>query len=243
MFKNILLLFLLIAFSGCKEKTSLNKKNTQENFFSNKPADKDQKLVSDILEEEFLDSLNIGIRGKFKIDLRKFRGDSVYVILKFYEKAEAEWILKQDLIFEKDGVVSCDVQLEDFNNDGLNDLTFQSSVAARGANEIRKLFIFDDKKGKLNTISNSNNYPNLRYNKKLDCVDSQAFYGGSTTYFLKIEKDSLKEFASVSSMDETIEINLIDKKGKYKLLKRLPLEKEDVYTRYSNYKPLEILEE
>ena len=246
MAKNILLLFFFFALFNCKENIHLKSKGVQKDIVLNqasKNSDSTQHIViSNGVEEEFIDSLNVGIRGKFKVDFKKFRSDSVYVVLKFYEKKNTKWILKQDLIFEKDGIISCDVQLEDFNNDGLNDLTFKSNVAARGANEIRKLLFFDKKKGKLNVIRNSDSYPNLRYNKKLNCIDSQAFYAGSTTYFLKIEKDSLREFASISSLDESLEINLIDKKGNRKLLERHSIDHEDVYIRYSNYKPLEVLE-
>ncbi len=51
-------------------------------------------------------------------------------------------------------------QLEDFNNDGIKDMTYVSAVAARGANEVRRLFIYDKKRDELVYIKNSEDYPN-----------------------------------------------------------------------------------
>ncbi|WP_409456544.1 hypothetical protein [Soonwooa sp.] len=55
--------------------------------------------------------------------------------------------------------------------------------AARGANEINRLFVFYPKSQKLIDEENSANYPNLHYNEKRDCVTSDIFYDGSATYF------------------------------------------------------------
>src|SRR4051812_15379823 len=96
------------------------------------------------LEERYIDSTNIGIPKKYKFDLKKFRTpDSNYVDIHLYERKNGGWILKQQLHFTKDGVLSCDPEFNDFNNDGFNDVTFRSMIAARGANIIRKLLIFD----------------------------------------------------------------------------------------------------
>lgn len=138
----------------------------------------------------------------------------------------------------KDGITNCEVKILDFNNDEAKDLTFKSSVAARGANEIRKLFIFDKKNNKLILMKNSDNYPNLEYNKVLDCIDSWMVYGGTSTVFLKIEKDSLREFAGVSLFDEERKIYIIDKKWKQKTIKKEIVKNLEVYTRFKNYRPL-----
>ena len=67
----------------------------------------------------------------------------------FYTKQKNKWSLRNDFKLWKDGVVGCDTKLADFNNDGLNDMTYISAVAARGANEVRRLFIYDELKDKL----------------------------------------------------------------------------------------------
>jgi hypothetical protein len=247
MYKNLFLLILIGVFLGCDRKIAVQKSHSsKDSVQKNIEIIPLQNHLTDnlkILEEDFVDSLNIGKTGNFKLDFKKYRSDSTWVELKFFEKKDSKWILKNDMILKKDGVIGCDVAVKDFNNDDFNDFTFKSAVAARGANEVRTLLIFDVKKGKLRHMKNSERFPNLGYNRKLNCIDAQAFYGGSTTYFLKIEQDSLREFASISSFDNQIEINLIDKKGKQKLLKRLPIGEEDVYNRYSNYQPLEVSNE
>ncbi|WP_395053259.1 hypothetical protein [Flavobacterium sp.] len=230
--KKIFFIVIVIFTFSCKDKKSENKTEIKS-----KVVNKNQfeKLIT---EEEFIDSVNIGLKGKFRIDLKKYRSlDSVYVEIKFFEKQNTKWNLKQNLKFEKDGLTSCDIEIKDFNNDGLNDMTFQSSVAARGANEIRKLFIFDKPKGELKYIRNSENFPNIRYNKELNCLDAFIIYGGTQTAFMKISKDTLWEFASVELFDNRITIIDTDIYGKKTEIRNEKFEK-DIYTRYKNYKPL-----
>jgi len=206
----------------------------------NKTSNENLKIAKNNteLEEEYIDSLKIGVSGYYKIDFKKFRSnDSVYVDIKFYEKNNSKWNLKQNFHFLKDGVLNCNVEFKDFNNDKLNDFTFQSSIAGRGANIIRKLFIFDKKTGKLIFIRNSEDFPNLRYNKELDCVDAFRVYGGTQSAFAKIEKDSLREFANVELFEERIIINTIDKNGKEKNIKNEKFE-EGCFIRFKNYSPL-----
>lgn len=224
----MLFLFIIVA---CN-----NEKKTGKKLFT---TTVESKIDKEIIEEELIDSTEIGISGKFKIDLKKIRSsDSVYVEIKFYEKNNLKWNLKQELHFLKDGVLSCDFKFEDFNNDKLNDFTFQSSVAARGANVIRKLFIFDKENGKLIFIKNSEEFPNLKYNKDLNCVDAFRVYGGTQSVFAKIENDSLKEFANVELFDERIIIKIIDKNGKEKTTRDEKYKSKESYIRFKNYSPL-----
>jgi hypothetical protein len=76
------------------------------------------------------------------------------------------------------------------------------------------------------------------YNKKLNCIDAFLVHGGSTTVFLKIEKDSLREFASVN-LDDKINIQLIDKNGNRRYLIKNKKNTFDLYTRFKNFSPLE----
>jgi len=166
------------------------------------------------LLEYFTDSTIIGRPNKNKIELSHFRNpDSGYVVIHFYAKSnENKWLLKQEFSFLKDEISGCFTELSDFNNDGYKDLTYKSAIAARGANDVRNLFIYDKIKDQLTYIKNSENYPNMLYNKELDCIDAFLVHGGCTTVFLKIELDSLKEFASVDLSDK-INIQLVDKNG------------------------------
>lgn len=241
MTKSILLVLLLLIASCAqksKEQTSLlSKKDTAKKEII-KPETKIDTTKT-VLEETFTDSTQVGIKGKFKLTVDQFRSDdSTYVAINLFEKRNSKWQIKQKLEYLKDGITNCDPELTDFNNDGFNDLTFQSSVAARGANEIRKLLIFDRSKEEFILMKNSDHYPNLQYNELLNCVDAWLVYGGSSTVFLKIEKDSVREFAGVSLEENQREIYIIDKKGNRKTLKKEYVKDLEVHTRYQNYNPL-----
>ena len=190
--------------------------------------------------ETFVDSLNIGVKGENKIELIKHRVfDDNYVIVKFYTKAPTpnRWCIQNTYIYECSALMDLEPNIADFNNDNFNDITFISAQAARGANEVRRLFVYDDSKGELTSIVNSEDYPNMLYNKELNCIDAFLIHGGSSTVFAKIKGDSLIEFASVHN-DSYRTVYEIDKLGKEKLLRKDRIAPEKVYIRYMNYKPL-----
>ena len=192
--------------------------------------------------EYFVDSLTIGRKSFNKVELSMYRTpDSVFVIIKFYTKQKDAWLLKNSFHFLKDPITSCSAALSDFNHDGLCDLTYQSSIAARGANDIRRLFIYDKKSDELIFIKNSDKYPNLLYNEKLDCIDAFLVHGYSTTVFLKLEGDHLREFASVD-LSEGLTVWVYDKNGKGKII-RQDSTNEGSQVRYKNFRPLEVNEE
>lgn len=190
--------------------------------------------------ETFVDSLNIGEKGKNKVELIKHRVfDDTYVIVKFYRKATVpnRWYNANTYIVQCNAMQGLLPNITDFNNDNFNDITFISAQAARGANEVRRLFVYDDYKRALISIVNSEDYPNMGYNKELNCIDAFLFHGGTSTVFARIKGDSLKEFASVHN-DSHRTVYEVDKFGKDKLLRRDKINPEDVYIRYMNYKPL-----
>lgn len=191
------------------------------------------------LEEYYVDSLHIGRKSFNKVEMLKYRSlDSSYVIIKFYSKIRAnEWILKQEFVSQKDGIVSCDPTYSDFNNDDHNDMTYISMVAARGANEIRRLFIYNKSKDQLVFLKNSEDFPNMLYNKKLNCIDAFLVHGGCSTVFLKIQGDSLKKFACVD-LGANLIVHEFDKNGKQVVI-RQDTATDMEYVRYENYKPLE----
>lgn len=190
--------------------------------------------------ETFVDSLNIGEKGKNKVELIKNRVfDDTYVIVKFYRKATVpnRWYNANTYIVQCNAMQGLVPNITDFNNDNFNDITFISAQAARGANEVRRLFVYDDYERALISIVNSEDYPNMLYNKELNCIDAFLFHGGTSTVFARIKGDSLKEFASVHN-DSHRTVYEVDKFGKDKLLRRDKINPEDVYIRYINYKPL-----
>ncbi len=194
------------------------------------------------LEEVFIDSTTVGRKRLNKVEVFKYRAtDSNYVDIKFYAREADHWRPIQTIHFLKDGVIGCDTKLSDFNNDGLNDMTIVSAVAARGANEVRRLFIYDKATDRLIEMKNSANYPNMLYNKDLNCIDAFLVYGGSSTVFLKISGDSLKEFASVEAMDG-ITVREFDKYGKEKIIFQDTTNKAG-YIRFKTYKPLKEYDE
>ncbi len=189
--------------------------------------------------ETFVDSLNIGEKGNYKIVLIKHRVyEDNFVIIKFYKKWQNTWNIQNTYSYETNALMEFQPNISDFNNDKFNDITFISGTAARGANEVRRLFIYDDQNQELISIVNSEDYPNMLYNKKLNCIDAFLIHGGSSTIFAKIKGDSLIEFASVHS-DNNRTVYEIDKFGKEKLIRKDPIiDKKNIYTRYCNYKPL-----
>jgi hypothetical protein len=90
----------------------------------------------------------------------------------------------------------------------------------------------------LKIIKNSDDYPNLQYNEVLNCIDSWMVYGGTSTVFLKIDQDSLREFAGVELYDDYRETYLVDTKGKHNTLKKEKIKDLDIYTRFKNFNPL-----
>jgi hypothetical protein len=190
--------------------------------------------------DTFVDDSRIGVPSRNKVELSTYKLSKGYVsIVKFYSRgARDQWYFRNSFAFERNDLPTPRPQLEDFNNDGLNDFTYVSNIAARGANTVRTLFIYDKPRDELIHLRNSEDYPNLAYNKELDCVDAWAFHGATTTIFLKIAGDQLKEFASVNTGIERI-VTLTDEAGDERVVRREKMSLDDIYTRYSRFDPPE----
>lgn len=221
---NWTLLFFLIFFTSCFKE---QKKNS----------------YAYISKEKFVDSLNIGIKGKTKVEIENFRNDNRednLIILNFYKQdiIGNKWRQAGRFYFDKDGITGIDAEISDFNNDGFNDFTYRSGIAGRGGNEIRKLFIYDQKNRRFIYIKNSDNYPNLSFNSELNCINSLILTGSTTTVFLRIQKDSLDEFAKIDVSDSII-VREKDSSGKFRIIeKKITGNDDDFYSGYFNYKPL-----
>ena len=216
------------------DKTDSNKHIANDTL---QPALKDTPQLKDY----FADSLRIGKKGHNKIQVAQYStGDSNYVTISFFSKQQDQWQLKNEYQFEKNSEIDCQTQLSDFNNDSFNDMTYISNAAARGANEVRRLLIYDNKKDQLIALKNGEQ-PNIGYNKKLKCIDAFAIHGGCTTIFFRIKGDSLVELASIDLSPEGLTITEYDKHGNGKVIRNdttITLITEG-FMRYSNYKPLQ----
>lgn len=230
---------------------SERKQNMQSNISTEKNAD---SLVKNTFysEEIFIDSLAIGMKGNSKVLIEKFKrsaDDEVFVLIKFFSLNRGfktglkgtKWYLTNKFYFEKDDLTSLDAVVNDFNNDGFLDFTYHSANAARGGNEVRKLFIYEAEEKEFIYIKNSEDYPNMYYNQQLNCINSLILTGSTATAFLHLKKDSLLEFARVDVSD-SIRVKELGKDGKMHriLTKKYDENSEDFYIPYINYKPLEL---
>ena len=95
-------------------------------------------------------------------------------------------------------------------------------------------------KKQLVSIVNSEDFPNMRYNKELDCIDAFIVYSMTETVFARIEGDSLKTFAMIYNGLDFHTVVTIDKNGNEKELAKKPSQGTDI--RFKNYNPLIALE-
>lgn len=165
----ILVMLLLFLFISCKNDSSKSiRMNTEPRtkWEGDKPGSS-----KDSVTEFFNDCLNIGVEGKHRVELKRIIGkDSIYADIRFFEKQNGAWIEKQHFALQKDGVTGCYPEFKDFNNDGFKDLTYKPTVSARGANDIRNLFLFDPKLGKLKLIKNSPDFLTYSIMKSLGAL-------------------------------------------------------------------------
>lgn len=189
--------------------------------------------------ETFTDSLNIGEKGSSRIHIIKHRVcNDTYLVIKFYIKQAGQWLLQNTYRYETNALTGLQPDISDFNNDQLNDITIISATAARSANEVRRLFIYDPQAKQLVSVVNAEDYPNMRYNPELDCIDAFLIHGGSSTIFAKIKGDSLKTFAGIHS-DNYRTVYKTDAQGNEQLIRKDTIVNPgDIYIRYKNFNPL-----
>ena len=164
----------------------------------------------------FADSTHIGRKGHNKVTLSEYSlPDSGYVVVKFYARStKGKWHLKQKFEFSKMDAIDCDPKMSDFNHDGLGDLTYISMFAVRGANEVRRLFIYDKDRDRL-------------------------VYGGCSTVFLRIRGNRLVEFACVDvTEEEGLSVYTIDQRGRRKQIRHQANIHGVGFARFKNYRPL-----
>lgn len=189
--------------------------------------------------QKFSDSKNVIKNNQYKLNVvQKSQNDDALVNFTLFKKANKKWIKLQNYRFKKQNFFLSVDTSEDLNNDGYKDVKISFAQAARGANEVNRLFVFDPKTQKLIDMENSADYPNLHYNEKRDCVTSDMFYGGSATYFLKIRKNKLEPFGKVEFYNDSISSYKIVK-CKEILLKKQAYDSDNGATFFSNFDPVE----
>jgi len=227
--KNTIYLIISILVFSCTKKTESN--------ISKKTKEVSLALVDTL--DFFSDSVKFGSKEKNRIDILKIgTQDSTIIKVFLFEKNKKAWKLKDSLLLRGERIEDLKTEVKDFNNDNFNDVIFTSGMAARGGNIVQTLILYSSKDKSLKWIKNSESYPNLLYNKKLDCVDALILTGGETTYFLKINNDSLKEFANVDHRNGNITAEVLDENGKWKEIKSIKNQTQDM-KRFINFNPIE----
>ncbi len=237
----LIILFSALCFVNCNKSTEQDIKKNE--IKTPKVLAKENRISPNLQPidtlEIFKDSLSFGNKKKSKIVIIKIGNeDSTFVNIHLYRKHENKWIISDSLTLGNINFPKLHPEIIDFNNDAFNDIIFTSGTAARGGNNVQTLVLYSPKEKSLKWIKNSENFPNLMYNKKLDCIDACILTGGETTYFLKIKNDSLKEFANVDHRDGNITVEILDENGKWKEIKRLKSKSKDM-KRFINYNPIE----
>ena len=242
--------YLIILFSAFCLINCNRAKERNTNKYENSPVKKfkEKKKIAKIETstpidtlEIFKDSLNFGYKKKSKIIIIKIGNeDSTFVHMNLFKKQAGKWIKTDSLNLENIYFPQLYTEIKDFNNDGFKDIIFTSGTAMRGGNNIQTLILYSPKSKSLNWIKNSEDYPNLLYNKKLDCIDSLVLTGGETTYFLKIKNDSLKEFAKVNHRDGIITSEILESNKKWKVIKSIKDQTRGL-KRFIDYNPIEEL--
>lgn len=247
MYKHIILGSLLLVVVSCNLQQDSASENQSTPAATANVATDVSVPEPDINEpiESFSDDSKIARphKNRIQIDIVKLPGsDAAYkpnnlAIVRFFSITSSKvWDLKQTIEIESHALADADPKIEDFNNDGSKDITFVSNTAARGANEVRTLLIYDKLNDVLVHIKNSEEYPNLAYNKTLHCIDAWMFHGATTTVFLKLEGDRLRELASVDTGAERV-VTLTDRDGNTRVIRREKMLEADIYTRYRTYNP------
>ena len=242
--KIYLQILIVVLISSCNSSQPENKytqivKNDSVDSIVIANEESEQQIGDSLIQRDFfVDSTHVGNKGKNKLEARLFESkDSIYIRIEFFTIEQNNWKKKNQFEFEKDGISGIDPVITDFNNDSFKDFHYKATIAARGANDVRRLFIYDHSGDSLILIKNSLDYPNMVYNKKLDCIDAWLIHGCSSQAFLKIEKDSLIDFAWVQ-LSNRIHVYEVDKKGNENELLNDSTNQFGCYTRFISYNPL-----
>lgn len=230
--RNIFSCLLLFILFSCTTKNL----NTLQTF----PYGLNEQKIDTIAV--FVDSTDIGIPGNNKVWLANIVFDDSIpkAYVHFYSKKNNNWNV--NYLFEDDHW-SGDVlmpDIVDFNNDGYKDFKYLKGTGARGGNGINNLFIYDKTGDSLFHVVNSNEYPNLHYNKETNSINSYILTGGNETLFMRLDSNRLTPFASIDQYDKNIIVTVYDKNGKSKVIKEDTSGKYGEFAKFTNYNPLTV---
>ncbi|RYE39168.1 MAG: hypothetical protein EOP48_26105 [Sphingobacteriales bacterium] len=188
----------------------------------------------------FVDSTNFATPKSSKIWLASIViDDSIsksYV--RFYSKENNTWKLKYSFEDEHWSGHVIEPAIADFNNDGYKDFKYLKATGARGGNSINNLFLYDKKGDSLAYVLNSNEYPNLNYNKETNSIISYILTGSVETIFLRLDSNKLKPFASIDQYEREVTVTEYDKSGNSKVIHIDSSNKYKEFARFINFKPL-----
>lgn len=191
-----------------------------------------------VIRELFEDSTRIGRSGKNKISIVIYTYlDASFIKLNFYSKRRNSWLLRNNYTFESDLIGGIQPVIEDFNSDGKKDIHCWLSAAARGSNQVRRLFIYSPSGDSLIHIVNSYEYPNMVYNSRLNCIDALLIHGCSSQVFGRISGDSLVDIAYLETRDNHTAVNKVDS-GYPTLIHADSSNRFGCYSRFVSYSPL-----
>ncbi len=110
----------------------------------------------------------------------------------------------------------------------------------RGANVPRKLFIYEKATDRFLYIKNSDDYPNLYYNKELNCINSWMLHSGVSTAFLRLRDNRLVQFAGVDLYGHgELDVYTVNKYGHSSIIRHDSTYSDpDRVTPFKNFSPL-----
>lgn len=191
--------------------------------------------------ESFVDSTTINQNLSFRVEFYRYGlkpDEDHWVKIIFFQKKINYWEEVLRFESERNQTHINMPKLEDVNYDDFLDYSYVPFLAAKGANELRELFVFDSVSNNFIHIKNSSNYPNLKYNVEFDNYTGWAFHGGTTQYFLSLEVDTLIELATIYINGFERELTINDRNGEVSFSKIDSIEEEG-FPFYKNYDPIE----
>lgn len=231
--RNIVLCFFLFIVISCSTKNSNRAQETKS------ISHQQQKFVTITV---FVDSTKVAIPKISKVWLANVVIDDSIpkAYVHFYSKENNTWKLTYSFEDEHWSGDVIEPETVDFNNDGYKDFKYLKGTGGRGGNGIYNLFIYDKKGDSLIYVVNSNEYPNLYYNKETNSINSYILTGGNETVFMRLDSNKLTPFASIDQYDKQITVTEYDKNGKSKVIKTDTTNQYEEFAKFTNYKPLKV---
>jgi hypothetical protein len=226
---------IFLALLGCQ--SNRNTKAISQKIDTTTLAPKNSIRIK--LVGTYADSTTVGKEGQNKVEIKEYGTDSAFVVINFFAKGkDSSWLNLSSFTFIQP--TNVDMKIEDYNGDGFMDMSYKSATAARGANELRSIFIYEPATNKFIYLRNSSAFPNVNYNQELGCLEAMYFYGTTCNSFFKIQGDSLREFIDAPIEQEEgerfyREVYFTDNGGNRKMLERKRIAADMIFEAYNNY--------